>query len=441
MSKSGNQDRIEVLGCAKPILLSFVTGYVHSNTVLDIASFVVQDEGSFSGGPPDSLPPATKIISALQTTSSSPQYLYQANAADTIVGPTIIFDTSKAIANIVKKIQLSLVFIGLKTFPTAASSYPQNIPDSFIVAIGGVGYTGTAIDTLTAGALAVTVLEDALKTGAMDLNDYNGNTNTHMGHSFCGFTSIIGQDTFALLQSITDGASSIDPEVAEPDATGAKSIACLFIATKAACVNEEKQIISPFGTTSATTPVVVTYNRLNNTISENVETKSLYSYTISNYAGVSAPTVSIVKNYPIPAGKTELVFYLEIQPWDAPATGIVTPATATELSYVLNIGGVEYPVVYLPVFNPAPTAVPYYRKYAIHVPAGTTNLPINITYTITSPSASVSTGILSGLFYFDKVIDNNNNCGSTCQEVAGKTTGVTIATNPPACILCSNDLF
>ena len=168
----------------------------------------------------------------------------------------------------------------------------------------------------------------------------------------------------------------------------------------------------------------------------------MYTCTISNYSGVSAPTVSIIKNYPIPAGKTELVFYLEIQPYDGAATpAIETPATATELSYVLNVGGVEYPVVYLPVFDPAATPVPYYRKYAIHVPAGTTNLPINITYAITNPSDSVTTKILSGLFYFDKVIDNNNNCGSTCQEVAGKTTGVTIATNPPACILCSNDLF
>ena len=220
-------------------------------------------------------------------------------------------------------------------------------------------------------------------------------------------------------------------------ATSYTAGACLFIATKAACVNDEKQIVSPTATTSATAGVVVTNNFLTPTITTGVVAKPLYTYTISNYTGASAPTASIIKNYPIPAGKTELVFYLEIQPYDA-GPALVSPATATELSYVLNVGGVEYPAVYLPVVAPV---VPYYRKYVIHVPAGTTNLPINITYKAVNPGATTTTKILSGLFYFDKVIDNNNNCGSTCQEVAGKTTGVTIATNPPACILCSNDLF
>lgn len=131
-----------------------------------------------------------------------------------------------------------------------------------------------------------------------------------------------------MIQSIPTSTTQVRPSVAEAGA-GARTIMCLFIATRAACVNDEKQVVSPFGTTSATTWVVVNYDRLNNTITENVETKPLYSYTISNYSGVSAPTVSIVKNYPIPAGKTELVFYLEIQPWNTAATDIVTPATAT----------------------------------------------------------------------------------------------------------------
>lgn len=43
VSKSGNQNRIEVLGCAKPILLSFITGFVHSTAALDIASLVFLD--------------------------------------------------------------------------------------------------------------------------------------------------------------------------------------------------------------------------------------------------------------------------------------------------------------------------------------------------------------------------------------------------------------
>jgi hypothetical protein len=39
-------------------------------------------------------------------------------------------------------------------------------------------------------------------------------------------------------------------------------LACLFVSTSASCVNDEKQIFSPTGTTPATTGVVVTYNTL-----------------------------------------------------------------------------------------------------------------------------------------------------------------------------------
>ena len=178
VSKSGNQNRIEVLGCAKPILLSFITGFVHSAAALDIASLIFLDESAFAGY---ALPTFDKMISALQISSSSPQYIYQANAADTIVGPTIVFDTGVDAADVVKKIQLSMVFIGLKTF--TAATYPQNIPESFIVAVGGIGYSGAAPPA--AGALTAVILVDAYKTAGaavLDLQTYNGATLTNMGH-------------------------------------------------------------------------------------------------------------------------------------------------------------------------------------------------------------------------------------------------------------------
>lgn len=178
VSKSGNQNRIEILGCAKPILLSFITGFVHSDAALDIASLVFLDEIDFAAD--DDLPTFDKMISSLQISSSSPQYIYQSNAADTIVGPTIVFDTGVAVANVVKKIQLSMVFIGLKTF--TAATYPQNIPESFIVVVGGNGYTGGA--PAAAGALATDTLVDAYKATStvLDLQNYNGATLTNMGH-------------------------------------------------------------------------------------------------------------------------------------------------------------------------------------------------------------------------------------------------------------------
>lgn len=120
------------------------------------------------------------MVSTLQTSSSSPQYIYQANAADTIVGPTIVFDTGVAVANVVKKIQLSMVFIGLKTF--TAATYPQNIPESFIVAVGGNGYTDLAP---APGVLAASTLVDAYiaaTSTVLDLQTYNGGTHTNMGH-------------------------------------------------------------------------------------------------------------------------------------------------------------------------------------------------------------------------------------------------------------------
>ena len=203
---------------------------------------------------------------------------------------------------------------------------------------------------------------------------------------------------------------------------------CLLIATRAACVNDEIQIISQSATTPATTGVAISPVTL--TLAAN--TKPLYTYTISNYSGFSTTTTSIIKNYPIPAGKTELTLYVQFIPDASP--------TADTLKYILNIGGVEYPVVSIPTTANA-LATPYLRQVTLHVPAGTTNLPVNVTFVTLSSSGTINTKILSGVYYFNRVIDNNNACGSTCQEVAGKTTGVTIATNPPVCIYCSNDLF
>ena len=102
-------------------------------------------------------------------------------------------------------------------------------------------------------------------------------------------------------------------------------------------MNDEKQIFSPTGTTPATTGVVVTYN----TLAAAGNGKNLYSYTVGNYSGLSSSTTSIIKDYPIPAGKTELSFYIEAKP-------NTDPTTANTLSYILNIGGVEYPAVFLP---------------------------------------------------------------------------------------------
>lgn len=105
------------------------------------------------------------------------------------MGPTIIFETAKVTtAATLKRIQLGLVFIGLKSYPT---NYPTNIPDSFIVAVGGGGYLGGTLGTGVATATGLptaagTGLLDGLITSAsttLDLKTYNGGSLTNnMGH-------------------------------------------------------------------------------------------------------------------------------------------------------------------------------------------------------------------------------------------------------------------
>ena len=167
---------------------------------------------------------------------------------------------------------MGLVFIGLKNF--AASTYPTGVPDSFYVDVGGFGYSGAAVahaDSLTSTyAQLVDGLKSTTATGSLlNIYDYNGKTTSKMGHAFCGFTSIVGS-AIVHLDLFIDAATSpnIKPKVKEVDsgASSYSAAACLFVATKASCVNDEKQSVSPTATTSASTGVVVTNNFLTPTI-------------------------------------------------------------------------------------------------------------------------------------------------------------------------------
>ena len=93
VSQSGNQARIEVIGCQKPILLTFITGFVHEFTsttaTFNFASFPLLDQTLVV---PDQSPDYLSLVTPLQTLSSSPEYIYQSSPSDTIVGPTIMFE-------------------------------------------------------------------------------------------------------------------------------------------------------------------------------------------------------------------------------------------------------------------------------------------------------------------------------------------------------------
>lgn len=60
-----------------------------------------------------------------------------------------------------------MVFIGLKTFPT---DYPKNIPDSYIVAVGGGGYSNVGPAGPGGLPTATGPIKDGLKTATADLD-------------------------------------------------------------------------------------------------------------------------------------------------------------------------------------------------------------------------------------------------------------------------------
>lgn len=109
-----------------------------------------------------------------------------------MVGPTVIFTTAEITAKLVKRSQLSLVFLGVKSLTTTnGATYPTGAAESFIVAVGAAGYPlsagidGTTPETLKDGILSTTSAGDPLT-----FQKYNKATTTNMGHSFCGFTGI-----------------------------------------------------------------------------------------------------------------------------------------------------------------------------------------------------------------------------------------------------------
>lgn len=134
---SNTNVRAQILGCVKPILVTFLSGFLSEykaiGDVLDISSFAIQDKSKIqpavAGVPYD-------IVPTLQTTAGNTEYIYQSGPNDPIVGPTIRINRAKG-TNTLKRLQASMVLFTLKTFP---ANYPVNSPDSYIVAVGGTNY-------------------------------------------------------------------------------------------------------------------------------------------------------------------------------------------------------------------------------------------------------------------------------------------------------------
>lgn len=153
--------------------------------------------------------------------------------------------------------------------------------------------------------------------------------------------------------------------------------------------------------------------------------KSLYTFNIATFNTNPTTTEVFLKNYTIPAGKTELSFYLELINNVAPAAG--------EVTYIVTINGVQYPLVSPTTANPSDQIV-------FHVPAGTTQVQTNVTVITKNVGGTVNNiRVLEGLYYYDSVINANGACVSSCPEVVNQTTGVAIDSNPPVCIYCPND--
>lgn len=166
-------------------MLSFITGFVHKTEALselDIGSLIVLDNAATN-------PDAQGIIPALNTVASNPEYIYQASATDTVVGPTIIF-TQGTVTKPVIRLQLSLVFVGLKSITPL--TYPAGAPESFIVAVGGANYVNPFAGIGSGGLDLIDGIKSTNAAGiALDFNKYHKTVDTNMGHSFCGFTTIV----------------------------------------------------------------------------------------------------------------------------------------------------------------------------------------------------------------------------------------------------------
>jgi hypothetical protein len=176
-------------------------------------------------------------------------------------------------------------------------------------------------------------------------------------------------------------------------------------------------------TTSTTTPVTVTSNNLE--VATNA--KNLYSFTVGSYAGF-VTTTSITKNYTIPATVTEVVVDFQFSSTGNPIG---------QVQFTANIAGQVFNGV-LTTTSTAPTAT--IQTYFVHVPLGTTLVPVTITIqTTATPALSTSLKILQGLSYLN-VVYNSLSCGTFCPEAINQTTGVDPTTNPPTCIYCDSNL-
>lgn len=188
-------------------------------------------------------------------------------------------------------------------------------------------------------------------------------------------------------------------------------------------------VASPsFTASSVTSPIVVTDRFLTNIAYPPAKLVQGYTVEITKIENLATTgKVTITKDYIVPAGRTEFVFY-----YDLSVSQVFGPAP-TPISYVLTLAGKQYTMAYVP-------STP--SSYIIHVLPGTTK--ITAVFEITINTITVTPTVLTvkqGLYYFDKVVSGTQTCATTCPEVAGATTGVSTGANPPACQICQTNLF
>lgn len=424
-----------MLGCSKPIIISFITGFDFNTQAggrYDVSSFVTPD-----GTVTATIPDYTGVVSALSTTSTQANYLYQSGPTDGVVGPTILFAPTAGTDALVR-VQLSMIFVGLRSYTPA--TYPTGIPDSFIVAVAALGYTGGGV--LGANLAGATNAMDGLKSPAAGtpIDLWNYVPNSDLGHAFCGLQQINSAtltdikatemdlritlpapgtaSPFQPLQMYTDGLTANFP-------TATQTGACVLLATRSTCVGAETLVTSPSYTTDITgagvaVPSQTLVQSPNTGTGAWTPTKSMYTYSVTGLTTAPSRT-SILKTYTIAGDKTEFIFYYDVNP--------VTLATG-QLQVQAMINGVTYPAV--PV-----TTDSTFGQVIFHVPLGTTSIATNLTlFGLTTGADAV---VQEGLYQYSNVVSNAQ-CTTSCPNVTGFTTGVDPTSNPPACLLCDTSL-
>lgn len=123
-------------------------------------------------------------VASVELNQNSESYIFRQTVNDDKVGLTVKYRSTES--SILEKLQLSFIFIGLRDFQSVYPVQNSANQDGFLVSVGAIGLPFNSRVIGTAGNLLV----DGFKAGESDLDLKTYNTQTNMGHVFCGLQNL-----------------------------------------------------------------------------------------------------------------------------------------------------------------------------------------------------------------------------------------------------------